>query len=241
MHHPHIKFYASPIKDSKTAALFIKEAKYSGGQNLEWAFYAKYPELRSSALKDARTINDLIKKKYANIIGLRQQLAQHEQRWNKISKKYFALVEDLFGARVWPKGKYVAYGTIWGMYPRFLEDKTFQIPYKHKHPRYILVVIAHELLHFMFYDYFFEIYPKYRANKYNFFVWNVSEIFNTVIQNSSSWIRVFKTESMSYPEHEKIVAKILKKFVLGQYADTQALIGAIILEMKTSLKKEKLS
>ena len=92
------------------------------------------------------------------------------------------------------------------------KDKTFQIPVYRLHRRYISVIIAHEMLHFMFYDYFYKRYPKYRRPKYNFFVWHISEIFNTVIQNSPAWFSCFKLKSLGYPEHEKIVRRISRTF-----------------------------
>jgi len=94
------------------------------------------------------------------------------------------------------------------MYPRFLDDKTFCIPYLHKNEKYVNVVIAHEMLHFVFYDYFYKKYPEYNNSEYNFFVWNISEIFNSLIQNSNEWIKVFKEQSMTYLQHDIIINKI---------------------------------
>lgn len=94
------------------------------------------------------------------------------------------------------------------MYPRFLDDKTFCVPYFHKREKYINVIIAHEMLHFIFYDYFYKRYPEYNESKYNFFVWHVSEIFNSLIQNSKEWLDVFCEEIITHPEHNKIIKKI---------------------------------
>lgn len=227
MQYPNIKFRVSETKDIGTARAFVKEAKYSSGRNLEWAFFTKYPELRE-IVNDEKALNRFVRQHYAEPEWLTTRLARHEKRWRPMEKKYFTLVETLFSGRPWPKGKYIAYGTLWGMYPRFLDDKTFQIPFEHNNPKYIPVVIAHELLHFMFYDYFYARFPKYRPSKHNFFVWHVSEIFNTVVQNSSSWLRVFGEKSMGYPEHERIVASLSKHYEAGKYQDVDALTDAIM-------------
>ncbi len=231
MRYPHVTFRVSKTKDLDTAKGFVKEAKYSGGRNLEWAFFSKWPELREK-LYDENAFNRFVREQYAEPEWLATRLARHEVRWRKVEARYFALVARLFPGRPWPKGKYTAYGTLWAMYPRFLDDKTFQIPFEHNNLRYVTVVIAHELLHFMFYDYFYARFPKYRAKKHNFFVWHVSEIFNTVVQNSPGWVRVFREPSMGYPEHARIVRTLAKKYAAGAYPDVDALTDAILVAVQ---------
>ena len=120
------------------------------------------------------------------------------------------------------------------MYPRFLENKTFQIPYRHRFPNYVPVVIAHEMLHFMFYDYFYQRYPKYNKPEKNFFVWHISEIFNTLIQNSPEWLRYFKRKSMGYPEHEKIVKKLGREWYRKNTWDLDEIVGQIVKEVQNN-------
>ena len=117
------------------------------------------------------------------------------------------------------------------MYPRFLDNKTFQIPYRHKKPSYVPVIVAHEMLHFMFYDYFLSRYKKYGADKYHMFVWNVSEIFNEVVQGSPKWLEVFGDSATGYPQHEKIVARLQKRFYKKDI-ELEELVGAIIKEVQ---------
>ena len=98
------------------------------------------------------------------------------------------------------------------MYPRTIEDRTFCIPVEHKKSGYINVIIAHELLHFIFYDYLYSLYPRLKAIKHNFLCWHVSEIFNTLVQNSEQWLKVFKVRTMGYPEHMNIVNALRRKY-----------------------------
>ena len=214
MSYPCITFRKSAERDVETLHTFATETRYDNGRNLAWAVFNKYPFLKAAfgtryAIQDEKTLRRFVHETYqTKDSAMKRALAKHEKRWERIAKRYFALVDGLFGGRRWPKGKYIAFGTIWGMYPRFLETKTFQIPYWHRTPRYVSVVIAHELLHFMFYDYFYRRYPRYSRPKHNFFVWHVSEIFNTIVQNPPTWRRLFKLKSLGYPEHKKIVQRI---------------------------------
>ncbi|MDD4995271.1 MAG: hypothetical protein PHW53_02310 [Patescibacteria group bacterium] len=240
MNYPHITFRKSAKKDFETLRAFTKDAEYDNGRNLNWAVFKKYPRLKiyfdkdkHFKIKNEKVLSNFIDETYrGEQINMNRALAQHKKRWEKIALDYFSLVDELFSGRKWPRGKYVALGTIWGMYPRFLEDKTFQIPFRHRTPGYISVVIAHELLHFMFYDYFYAHYPKYRGSGNNFIVWHISEIFNTVVQNSPAWLSRFKIKSLGYPEHKKIVARIGRTLYCSNTWDLNALVDKIIKEVQ---------
>jgi len=242
MLYPRIKFRISAVQDFKTLCAFIKDAKYDNGRNLDWSIFSKYPQLKKQfdkdehyKIKDEKILRNFINRRYlVREKNMNRVMAQHKKRWEEIAPCFFSLVDTIFGGRTWPSGKYIAFGTIWGMYPRFLEDKTFQIPFWHRTPRYIPVVIAHELLHFMFYDYFYERYPKYYRPEDNLFVWHVSEIFNTIIQNSPIWINSFRLKSLGYPEHEKTVILIGHLFYHNDIRNLDELVDGIIKEVKSN-------
>lgn len=240
MSYPHITFRKSVKKDFDTLRAFTKDAEYDNGRNLNWAVFKKYPDLKihfdknqNYKIKNEKALRYFIYKTYrTKHESMDRALAQHKKRWEKIAPIFFSLVDALFGNRKWPKGKYIAFGTIWGMYPRFLKDKTFQIPFWHRTPKYVSVVIAHELLHFMFYDYFYARYQKYRRPKHNFFVWHISEIFNTIIQNSPAWLNYFRMKSLGYPEHKKIVIHINRTLYRRNTWNLDVLVDEIIKEVK---------
>jgi len=214
---PKVKFKIDPKKDLATAKSFISESGFDDGRNLEWVFFKKYPELRGAVKgiqnTDYASLGRYITGKYKkNQKVVVRNFKNYEADWRKIEKNYFALVGDLFPETAWPNGKYVAYATIWGMFPRFLKDKTFQIPIKYRSRRYVSVIIAHEMLHFMFYDHIKRNYPQYKDSEHSFLVWHISEIFNSLIQDSPSWLAVFKKKTMPYPEHEKIITTLRKRY-----------------------------
>ncbi len=240
MTHPNVIFRKSSKKDLKSIQTFTKESVYDNGRNLDWAAFTKYPGLKKYfvnekgyKINNLQALRNFIDTAYrTKQTKMDRALEGHEKRWTKIAPTFFSLVDSLFHGRKWPRGKYIAFGTIWGVYPRFLEDKTFQIPFWHRNPRYVSVVIAHELLHFMFYDYFYERYPKLKPSKNNFFVWQISEIFNTIIQNSHMWVSHFKLKSMGYPEHENIVKQISRSIYRSKTFEIDELVDEIIKSAK---------
>lgn len=232
--HPKVKFKIDYKKDIQTFFAFNNEADFDDGRNLEWAIFSKYPEFKKYkkgnkldiSKKQISEFIDSIYQKNKKIINKNFNL--YKKNWDKMEKDFFHLVDNLFNDYKWPRGKYIAYSTIWGMYPRFLEDKTFQIPFKDKKKEDINVIIAHEMLHFMFYDYVYKKFPKYKSNKYNFFVWNISEIFNIIVQNSFEWLKIFKVKSIPYPEHKNIIKKLEKIFYKNNNIEVENLIKIII-------------
>lgn len=240
MPYPKIKFQKNTKKDFNTLLAFVRDAKYDNGNNLEWAILKSNPQLKVyfNQKKHYKVLNEkklfkFIEQAYnSKSIKMTMAMESHKKRWEKIASVFFFLTEKLFPGRKWPKGKYIAFGTIWDMYPRFLADKTFQIPFFYKKTNYINVIIAHELLHFIFYDYFFEHFPKYKKPKYDFFVWHVSEIFNALVQNSPAWLDHFKLKSTPYHEHEKIIKRLSFKLKNKKMWDTEVMINMIIKEVK---------
>ena len=236
MSHPNVTFRRNAKKDLETILAFTKESVYDNGRNLNWAAFTKYPGLKKYfdnekgyKINNLQALRNFIDTAYrTKQTKMDRALEGHEKRWTKIAPTFFSLVDSLFHGRKWPRGKYIAFGTIWGMYPRFLEFQTFLIPFWHRSPRYVSGVIAHELLHFMFYDYFYERYPKYNRPKYNYLVWQISEIFNTIIQNSPIWVGHFKLKSMGYPEQEKIVKRISRSMYRSKTFETDGLVDEII-------------
>jgi hypothetical protein len=143
--------------------------------------------------------------------------------WKKVEKKYFQLVDNLFKGRPWPEGYYVGFATIWHSYPRNIATKTFYFPYWHTLPLYANKVIAHEMLHFMFFDY---IKAKYglaeRAKirgEHPEYVWRVSEAFNNVIEGWGPYKDVFKYSPQPHKGTEEIFEKMNKQWKRKQDVD----------------------
>ncbi len=216
--YPKLRFIISKKKELDTYLAFLEDSKYKdNSREMNWAFYQLHPKLKvlkdkNLSLNQRKTIVEKYISNFYNRYGQRIKKGTNKEKknWREIEGKFYELTDEIFGDHKWPRGKYIAYPTIWGMYPRFLSDKTFQFPPKHKKQNYIQVIIAHEMLHFIFYDYVYKKFPKLKSHKYDFALWNVSEAFNVVIQNSPKWIAVFNQKTVSYPEHKNLIRKLEK-------------------------------
>lgn len=208
---PKLKFSYLKKKDLEIFSGFLKTNKYFNvNADLEIGFYKLYPELKKAESNDEKLnlakklIDEKFKKNKKIII---KEIKNIEKQWQKIAPWFYQKCDQIFEDHSWPKGKYIAYTTIWGIYPRFIENKTFAFPYKHKLKNYPLIVVAHEMLHFIFYDYLFKNYPKYKHKKCEEEIWQMSEIFNALIQNSNRWQTKFKQKVIIY---SKLKPKIIR-------------------------------
>ncbi len=226
--YPKIKFKIDFKKDILIFFNFLRDSKYDEGRNFQWAVLKHYPYFKKFNKNiNKKIVEDFVFKYYSkNKKFIERNLTIYEKNWKKIEKEFFVLIKNIFPKLKWPKGKYIAYSTMWSMYPRFLDDKTFQIPAISKKKKIVNFIIAHEMLHFIFYEYFLNKYKKYKNHKYDFFVWHVSEIFNVIIINRPDWQKILKNKDNGYPEHKKIIKKLSKN-----YYNLQDLIDNIIEEV----------
>lgn len=132
--------------------------------------------------------------------------------WENVEKKYFLLIDRLFKKHSWPDGWYVGFATIWGSYPRSIKTKTFHFPYWHPDQKYANKVIAHEMLHFMFFDYIearYGLTEQSRIKKNDLeYVWKVSEAFNNVIEEWKPYKDVFIYPARPHRGTEEIFKKM---------------------------------
>lgn len=214
---PKVKFKIDAQKDMQSLSAFVDQSVLDNGRSLQWAVFKKHPLLRK-AIKDGKIIDQTFAEKYVAAIYRKNKktaarnMRHYERDWKKKKEVFFKMTDDIFQDFPWPKGKYIAYTTIWGMFPRFLDDKTFQVPMKYRRKRYIPVTIAHEMLHFRFYAYVEKHYPRYRDPERNFLLWHISEIFNILVINSPAWQKIFGIKNIPYPEHRKIIAELREKY-----------------------------
>jgi len=130
-------------------------------------------------------------------------IKETENKWKKYGKTFFKLTDKIFKNYPWPKGNYRGHVSIWSMYPRDMGRKLFALPMHSSEPLYIdfdLLVIAHEMLHFITYDYLqkkYHLKPS-ECNDHNNFFWQFTENLNVLIENSKMW-RTFSSGFISQP------------------------------------------
>ncbi len=189
-----------------------------GGVDFGAGIIKTHPNLKKTALAENTTIKKAIIKKYftnyyktnQEPIQKKVQLVKHN--WQKIESDYVRITEQYFNGYRFPDGMYVAYASIINCNPRFLESKTFQFYYKKSVPDTIHT-IAHELLHFIFYDFVNKKIKKETQNLTEDQLWALSEIFNVIVLRSSLYGKIIDKKNVRpYPDHKKYLNQFEKEF-----------------------------
>ncbi|MFA5188041.1 MAG: hypothetical protein WC460_01620 [Patescibacteria group bacterium] len=213
-HYPQIKFVIDYKKDTENAIDFLKRRKghpfikWFLPQNFQYVLESSFSEKERNKILRAYTKFIFAVKKQEIVKGTQEA----RENWDKVKDRYFKLVDKIFYGRKWPKGKYLAIVTIYGMYPRDIKNKMFSFPFWHRLPKFSNSVIAHEMLHFMFFAYIKDRYGLIEGskikNKNPEYLWQVSEVFNDVIERWAPHYRIFKRGSKPYPGTQKMYDKM---------------------------------
>jgi hypothetical protein len=171
MRYPNVRFRLNKALDKKMMLEFL--GLRASGINFANGILGPHPGIK-------RYINRYVDKFYKNHRTLLHKRALNfERKWKQKEKSFFQIVSFIFNNHPWPKGRYIGYVSIFDCNPRFLENKTFQVFFRHKlGPVY---VTAHELLHFIFYDYLQKkrkaLYTQLNEDE----LWQLSEVVNEVM------------------------------------------------------------
>lgn len=178
-----------------------------------------------------------------NQADIQEKLVQGQKQWSELADTFFAKVDKIFQSYPWPQalaenqGKYQAMGSIWHRYPRNIKHQRFSIPANpsfkyHTAPH----VIAHEMLHFITYDYLEKKYglqaseskdPKNPDNPdYDNTFWQFTENLNVLIENDPMWAEFSDGKvSKPYPDCQELYEKM--KVIWDQNKDIDNLVRQI--------------
>lgn len=152
--------------------------------------------------------------------------------WRKNEQKYITITEDFFGGFRFPRGKYIAYASIINCNPRFLESKTFQFFYK-KSLADAIHTIAHELLHFIFFDFVEQRLKKEIKILSQDQLWDFSEIFNVVVLKSPRYRHIVNQNFIHlYPNHRQYIRQLEKAYKNSQNAEEFIRYSTAIISAK---------
>ncbi|NQU83416.1 MAG: hypothetical protein HQ536_01775 [Parcubacteria group bacterium] len=212
---PKIKFVVSVNQDIKNYILFNKYSDDSGFLKMflpKKLFYVLKSNF--SERKKTEIITEYVNDKFDLCKNeINKNVKNIDKRWKFIEKKYFKLICKIFKNHSWPKGKYIGFASIFEMYPKNIKEKTFYFSGLKKDLNFNIATVAHEMLHFIFFDYIKVRYGINEGtelkNKSPKYIWNVSEVFNLVIETWKPYQKIFKTNGKSYYfMHKKMLPKM---------------------------------
>lgn len=212
---PKLQFSSNHELDQQMAWVFFQDPLIGGENFWETRVLTLHPDLkRISGENDPQMslsvwIEDEYRKKN-DWITLR--CAQTSQAWSATQAKFEQATKGVFGDFPWPNGSYHAYGSLFGFCPRFLDEKTFQVClFDSTDAR--LFVVAHEMLHFIFYAYAQKTFPELFASldTESGVFWDLAEIFNAIMHQTEAFVDIHGViEQLGYPAHQEAIVDLTK-------------------------------
>ncbi len=217
--YPKIKFIVNPKEDIYNAYNFLK-VEEDFKKNFFPLELQKLFKENKSILEQKKIIQEYTNEMYkVKKKDIEKGTIFIEEEWREKERCFYKLTNKIFKNHPWPKGEYIGYPSIYYMFPRYLNNKTFFYPYTSKN-NLAIRIIGHEMLHFIFFDFIKKKYSKKELEKLNEikepkYIWKISEAFNTVIEHWEPYKREmgFKYNTEPYPECKKMFLKMKKQWL----------------------------
>ena len=222
--HPSLKFRLNKSLDKKKIIVFLSR-KPMAGIDFKKLIFDTHPKLKFDIRKNPKKLKNIVSAYVddmynKNRFSLKITLKKMEKEWKEIEPNFLRLSNQIFKNINWPKGRYICYLTISPPFPRFLDTMTFQVGFT-KDGKW-KASIAHEMLHFIFYEYIRQKFTPSLANTiegkmnqktkgvFKIPLWDVSEIFNVIILNDVGFQKILNNKQYPYPKHKKSFVQLRK-------------------------------
>jgi len=138
---------------------------------------------------------------------LMNQRKKFQEEWDKINDKYMTILSDVLETE-WQNEKknITALISINPICPRILKTWTFSIFGLEKNIKKVYKTIAHEVLHFLYFKKWKEVFPKSKESSFEspHVEWYLSEILAPVILNNLKIQKIIKIKASGYEEFRRI-------------------------------------
>lgn len=192
--------------DIEMAKAFLGHSR--AGVDFGQGVWRHHPKLKQYTGDNHDEISQYVNQYYhSNSDMLTKIKEDFQDQWNMVEKDFIEAVIKIFKGFEFPDGDYIGYISVFNCNPRFLHNKTFQVYYKSDSN---IRTTAHELMHFIFYEYTSQKLPKLvkDLNMNNGLWWDVAEIFNNVILSTNELKSILNiTGDVPYPDHERYIEK----------------------------------
>ncbi|MFA6136429.1 MAG: hypothetical protein WC705_03715 [Candidatus Paceibacterota bacterium] len=234
-----LRFYVNKSLDKRMVKEFI--SVQAGGVNFGQNIIKLHPRLRFDRLNkrsQPKIIDDYFDVYYKiHKEKIKRKINEIRREWIKWEENFVSITEKYFGGFKFSKGRYIAYPSIINCNPRFLDSKTFQFFYKKEIPDAVHT-IAHELLHFIFFDFVNKKLPKIKHELSDDELWDLSEIFNVVLLRMLYKNIINHRYIHPYPDHKKYLRDIIQTFLKSTNIKEFIIKSAsVIRQRKTEIRR----
>ncbi len=205
---PKINFKISKEAEKENIKFFLTY-KSRSGQDSFLLLVRCFPELQNlrelSQNEQEKVIDEFVDRKYEELKNdLERGKDEVGKAWDYIKERFFKAAVELFDGHNFPKKEYTAFLTIFLRFRYDLEKGFFYTSKDFKQTSATLITM-HELLHFLFYDYWDK---NFKGKLDDNTRWDLSEILNVFILMSQPFRVLGGQDTVAYPAHKEKYEKL---------------------------------
>lgn len=210
--YPQVLFSLNQALDAQTAFTTLDYSK--NGIDYGAPIVLGHPKLIEARGKDSVEKKSIIDRYVADYYSqhlpkLEEDRVNFQRVWDEVQPAFFETSRTVFEGYELKPDNYTAFVSIFNCGQRFLDSKSFQT-YR-THPAGIIHQVAHEMLHFIFYDWIKKD-PKYIDRIGTDNTWILSEVFDDLVFEQNEFTRFkSKKEGSDNPELASIAETIKQK------------------------------
>jgi|GEM_PF-4966533 len=217
MYYPKVRFEIVSIKDDVNVFKDILNDKYD---SFKQRFFDLYPQLTDINIDLNVFIWELWTK---HKIQVQQNCLVYQEEWDKIEPQFMNILSERSNTDWFIEPKEMkAYLSYSAVRPRFLDTKSFFVPWNNPSTK-VIYVVAHEITHFLYFKKFKELFPGVPRQNYDhpYNEWILSEILAPVILNDKKFAVIFDRLFSGYDcfYKSKIEDKTIMQFFEDKYEE----------------------
>ncbi|KKP70089.1 MAG: hypothetical protein UR68_C0045G0008 [Candidatus Roizmanbacteria bacterium GW2011_GWA2_35_19] len=219
--YPHVAFQLNQEVDTYVGADFL-EARQNGIDFNKHPLLI--PALKVQGEERKNIVNNYVQEYYDhNRVELETAKKTFQDEWGEVEPAFFNITNTVFNEYEWPSGEYRGFPSIFNCNPRWLETKSFQVYVNNVVG--VSYSVAHEMLHFIFYNYLEKKYPDYVKQIGEDKLWSLSEVFNEIAFEQPEYSKFKPNVPSSYPKLQPMTTA-LKEKLKGKQFNIESFIEA---------------
>jgi hypothetical protein len=212
---PKITFKIKPLNRYVDVLYYFLNPR---GGSWDWSkgILREYPVLQKKLdfLNDYNKKNEVIYEFFKEVeikekANLNLKRKRFEESWNKINDRALKTLSEIV-EKDWPKRDKIinAYVTLNPICPRWIKQRTFDLFYKFNMQK-MKAVSLHELLHFIYFEKWKEIFPKTNEKEFEGpgLVWELSEMVPPIILSDKRMQKILRHTPSVYNEYKTLKIK----------------------------------
>ena len=199
-----VKFITNQAEAAKSIQSLLEPSSFFK-EEASKIIFAEHPELKNIDISDKKALLNYVESVFsAHSDDIKSAIDIYTKEWKKVEANIGVCLSEILNTKLEGFDKVIGNIGIIQIYPRDLQEKTFDLYYK-EYPYYAIATALHEVTHFFYAKKWLELFPndkiEYLEAPHAF--WHLSEIMVPIINSEESLRRLIPDADIkSYNDYD---------------------------------------